>query len=323
MKYISLLSLILIFATAISLVEASNWSPEDYEIFSLNDKVQQDLGKGASFYSWLELPNGPKSTLQEISKAYRKKSRILHPDKVTGSKSLKKKAEERFQRLSLVGNILRDQSLRRRYDYFHSKGFPRWKGTGYYYSKFRPGIIMTVMILYIIVGGIHFVAMKISRKQDFKRLRDLKEETKKQAWGGSQIPPADGSSRKVFNETTGKQFMITPDGNVSLIVSEPKKEPYLISLDENDINLNPGFKESLFFKLPCSLWNISLGRALDKTIDTTIVFENPNKQTDTIPNEQKKKTKKRTQRGQSFELPNGKKVYGRNGASTTQKRKQK
>ncbi|CUM55525.1 unnamed protein product [Debaryomyces tyrocola] len=323
MKYISLLSLILIFATAISLVEASNWSPEDYEIFSLNDKVQQDLGKGASFYSWLELPNGPKSTLQEISKAYRKKSRILHPDKVTGSKSLKKQAEERFQRLSLVGNILRDQSLRRRYDYFHSKGFPRWKGTGYYYSKFRPGIIMTVVILYIIVGGIHFVAMKISRKQDFKRLRDLKEETKKQAWGGSQIPPADGSSRKVFNETTGKQFMITPDGNVSLIVSEPKKESYLISLDENDINLNPGFKESLFFKLPCSLWNISLGRALDKTIDTTVLFENPNKQADTIPNEQKKKTKKKTQRGQSFELPNGKKVYGRNGASTTQKRKQK
>lgn len=189
MKYISLLSLILIFATAISLVEASNWSPEDYEIFSLNDKVQQDLGKGASFYSWLELPNGPKSTLQEISKAYRKKSRILHPDKVSGSKSLKKQAEERFQRLSLVGNILRDQSLRRRYDYFHSKGFPRWKGTGYYYSKFRPGIIMTVMILYIIVGGIHFVAMKISRKQDFKRLKDLKEETKKQAWGVRRYLP--------------------------------------------------------------------------------------------------------------------------------------
>ena len=323
MKYISLLSLILVFATAISLVEASNWSPEDYEIFRLNDKVQQDLGKGASFYSWLELPNGPKSTLQEISKAYRKKSRLLHPDKVTGSKSLKKQAEERFQRLSLVGNILRDQSLRRRYDYFHSKGFPRWKGTGYYYSKFRPGIIMTIMILYIIVGGIHFVAMKISRKQDFKRLRDLKEETKKQAWGGSQIPPADGSSRKVVNETTGKQFMITPDGNVSLIVSEPKKESYLISLDENDINLNPGFKESLFFKLPCYLWNISLGRALDKTIDTTVVFENPNKQTDITSNEQNKKTKKKkTQRGQSFELPNGKKVYGRNGTST-QKRKQK
>ncbi|CAG90883.1 DEHA2G19250p [Debaryomyces hansenii CBS767] len=323
MKYISLLSLILIFATAISLVEASNWSPEDYEIFSLNDKVQQDLGKGASFYSWLELPNGPKSTLQEISKAYRKKSRILHPDKVSGSKSLKKQAEERFQRLSLVGNILRDQSLRRRYDYFHSKGFPRWKGTGYYYSKFRPGIIMTVMILYIIVGGIHFVAMKISRKQDFKRLKDLKEETKKQAWGGSQIPPADGSSRKVFNDTTGKQFMITPDGNVSLIVSEPKKESYLISLDENDINLNPGFKESLFFKLPCSLWNVSLGKALDKTIDTTVVFENPNKQADITSNEQTQKTKKKIQRGQIFELSNGKKVYGRNGASTTQKRKQK
>lgn len=323
MKYLSIVSLILVFLSTIACTEASNWTPQDYEIFSLNDKVQQDLGKDTTFYSWLDLPNGPKSTLQEISKAYRKKSRLLHPDKVSGSISLKKTAEERFQRLSSVGNILRDQSLKRRYDYFHSKGFPRWKGTGYYYSKFRPGVILTCTILYILVGVIHFVALKIGRKQDFKRLRDLKEQIKKQAWGGSQIPPVDGSSRKVMNDSTGKEFMITPDGNVSLVVSEPKKESYLMPLDENDININPGFKESLFFKLPCNLWNVSLGKVLGMTVDTTVVFENPKTEVNEIPADQKKKSKKKVQRGKSFELPNGKVVYGRNTNSTSQKRKQK
>lgn len=322
MNYRTVLSVIFVFASFLVLAEASNWLPEDYEIFSLNDKIEQDLGKGTNFYSWLDLPQGPKATLQEISKAYRKKSRLLHPDKVAKS-SLKKKAEERFQRLSLVGNILRDQSLKRRYDYFYSKGFPRWKGTGYYYSKFRPGFFLTIFLLFIIVGGIHYVAMKISRKQDFKRLQDLKGQTKKQAWGGSQIPPSDGSSRKVFNESTGKQFMVTADGSVSLVVSPPKSESYLVSLDENDINLNPSFKESLYFKVPSKLWNMSLGKLTNMTIDTTVEYENPNKEESNTPDEQKQKTKKKVQRGKSFELPNGKKVYGRNTGAAVQKRKQK
>jgi len=27
-----------------------------------------------------------------------------------------------------------------RYDFFYKNGVPKWRGTGYYYSRFRPGL---------------------------------------------------------------------------------------------------------------------------------------------------------------------------------------
>ncbi|ABN68450.1 predicted protein, partial [Scheffersomyces stipitis CBS 6054] len=234
-----------------SLVVASNWTPEDYEIFSLNDKIKKDLGSDITFYSWLGLENGPKATLKEISKAYRKKSRALHPDKY-GS------ASQRFQRLSLVGNILRDQSLKKRYDYFLDKGFPKWRGTGYLYSKFRPGFLLTIAIVFVLVGGFHFVALRISRNQDFKRISEMKEQMKVQAWGGSQIPPTDGSDRKVINEANGRAFRVKNDGRVYLIDIDSNED--VMEIDEHSINRYPGFKDSLFFKVPAYLWNKSVAR---------------------------------------------------------------
>ena len=31
-----------------------------------------------------------------------------------------------------------------RYDFFYKNGVPRWRGTGYYYSRFRPGLGVSV-----------------------------------------------------------------------------------------------------------------------------------------------------------------------------------
>lgn len=295
----------------ISLVTASHWSKEDYEIFSLNDKIQEDLGKQVTFYSWLGLENGPKSTQQEITKAYRKLSRKLHPDKWNSKpKNQRKKANERFQRLSLVGNILRDQSLKRRYDYFYVKGFPKWKGTGYYYSKFRPGLIFTLTLIYGFVGIFHFVGLRINRKQDFKRLVDLKREIKTQAWGGSQLPPVDGSDRKITNEQNGKSFIVKPDGSVWLIDSESNEN--LFELDENEINLYPGFKESLFFKVPVYFYNVSIGNWLGAPINTNVEYVNEKKAAEHASEvAEKKKQRKKATRGERIELPNGKVVYSR------------
>lgn len=315
------ISIVGLFLTFVLVVSAANWSPEDYEIFSLNDKIKQDLGKDVTFYLWLDLTNGPKATLKEITKAYRKKSRELHPDKVGGkSKSLRKKAEERFQRLSLVGNILRDQSLKRRYDYFYSKGFPEWKGTGYFYTKFRPGFILTILVLYVLVGGLHFLALRISRKQDFNRIAELKRLIKDQAWQGSSIPPVDGSDRKVKNEMNGKIFVVKPNGNVYLVVDEAKDE--LVELDESSINLSPFFKETVAFKLPAFLWNVSFGKLFSKPISTEVEYSRGTT-TDSIEKsvDQKKKKAKKAPKGEKIELPNGKVIYGR--ASNARNRKQK
>jgi hypothetical protein len=297
----------------VCLVQASQWSPEDYEIFNLNDKIQQDLGDEVDFYAWLGLESGPKSTVKEITKAYRKISRSLHPDKYSGSsKKEKKQAEERFQRLSAVGNILRDQSLRRRYDYFYAKGFPKWKGTGYYYSKFRPGFFFTLFIIYVLVSVFHFVALKINRRQDFKRMATLISQVKAQAWGGSMIPPADGSDRKLTNDATGKTFVVKADGGVFLVDT---KSDELISLDENDINTDPGFKDTLFYKGPCKFWNLTVGKLTGKTINTTVEYVNTKPQ----PEEEKKKPIKKKVRGNKIELPNGKVVYGRPGGARGRK----
>ncbi|KAK6205057.1 DnaJ domain-containing protein [Scheffersomyces amazonensis] len=308
-----LVSVVVAFVLLLATCQAAAWSKEDYEIFKLNDKIVEDLGAGSSFYSWLGLENGPKSTLQEITKAYRKKSRLLHPDKFSGkSRSAQKHAEERFQRLSLVGNILRDQSLKKRYDYFLSKGFPKWKGTGYFYTKFRPGLILTAFGLYLLISAFQFISLRINRKQDYKRILQMKEVIKSQAWGGSIIPPADGSDRKLYQEETGKSFVVKVDGSVWIVDSE--NNDALVELDESEINVNPGFKESYLFKFPAYLWNHSIGRISSLAIDTSVVYHKPdssNSNSSDTKTESKTKAKKKVQRGEKKELANGTVVYAR------------
>lgn len=291
---------------------AANWTPEDYEIFSLNDKIRSDLGSDESFYSWLQLKKGPKSSLQDINKAYKKLSRALHPDKFSKkSRSERKKAEERFQRLSLVGNILRDNSLKQRYDFFLSKGFPKWKGTGYYYSRFRPGLIFTVFVLYVLVSTFQYVSLRINRKQDYRRIVDLKHEIKLLAWGGSFVPPSDGSSRKVLGPN-GLEFIVSPVGEISLVQKDENGENVLSLLDENDIDVNPGLRLSYFYRIPAGIWNSTLGKLTGYTINTNVEYVNPNKkQASSEPTTNKKQNKKASQKGERVELPNGKVIYTR------------
>lgn len=294
---------------AIACFVVANWTPQDYEIFSLNDKIRSDLGSDTTFYSWLGLPKGAKSTTEEISKAYRKLSRKLHPDKFRGNlKSEKKKAEERFQALSLVGNILRDNSLRQRYDYFLSNGFPKWKGTGYYYSRYRPGVVLTLFVVYLVVSTFQYVSLKINRKQDYKRIAAMRESIKTQAWGGSYIPPLDGSARKMV-APNGKEFHVSPTGEVSLIEYDKNEEMVLTLMDENDIDVNPSFRESYFVKIPCGLWNFSLGKLTGYTVNFQSTYVNPNRQDS--PPEKKKAKKKGVNKGEKIELPNGKVMYKR------------
>ncbi|SGZ56592.1 CIC11C00000004212 [Sungouiella intermedia] len=294
---------------AIACFVVANWTPQDHEIFTLNDKIRKDLGSGTTFYSWLGLTKGHKSTTEEISKAYRKMSRKLHPDKYRGNlKAEKKKAEERFQRLSLVGNILRDNSLKQRYDYFLDKGFPKWKGTGYYYSRFRPGVFLTLFVVYVVVSTFQYVSLRINRKQDYKRIAAMREQIKNQAWGGTYIPPLDGSARKI-TAPNGKEFHVSPTGEVSLIEYDQKENVVLTLMDENDIDVNPGFKESYFVRIPSSLWNFSLGKLTGYTVNTKSTYVNPNRKEP--PAEKKPSKKKGVNKGEKIELPNGKVMYKR------------
>lgn len=153
----------------------------------------------------------------QITKAYRQKSRTLHPDKVkrafvanyakdkSKSKSTQpgvnvsagpskrevdaavKAAHSRSARLNLVANVLRGPG-RERYDHFLRHGFPLWKGTGYYYSRFRPGLGSVLAGLFLVFGGAaHYGALILSWKRQREFVDRYIRQARRAAWGLSLI----------------------------------------------------------------------------------------------------------------------------------------
>ncbi|KAK0622278.1 putative J domain-containing protein C2E1P5.03 [Lasiodiplodia hormozganensis] len=186
------------------------WSKEDHEIFRLRDEVVASEGPDTTFYSFIGV--APAASQDEINKAYRKKSRQIHPDKArqaylsTYAKPTKKdkkkagvtvrkqpsakelrqfdkEASARFARLGVVANILRGPE-RERYDHFLKNGFPAWRGTGYYYSRYRPGLGSVLVGLFAMMGGAaHYGALYLG----WKRQRDFVDRyirhARRAAWG--------------------------------------------------------------------------------------------------------------------------------------------
>ncbi|PMD39712.1 hypothetical protein L207DRAFT_554666 [Hyaloscypha variabilis F] len=218
------LSLFTVGIVACLLTLVAAWSKEDQEIFRLRDEVELSEGPGVSFYDFLGVI--PNANQEEINQAYRKKSRLLHPDKVkqkfiadksTGKDKAKSKkkpgvhvskgpsqaeikattkaASDRFARLGIVTNILRGEG-RERYDHFLSNGFPKWKGTGYYYARFRPGLGSVLAGLFIFVGGGgHWLALYMSWKRQQEFVGRYIKFARHAAWGDNLgIPGVDGTA---------------------------------------------------------------------------------------------------------------------------------
>lgn len=203
----------LLLASLFSLVKC--WTAEDHEIFRLKDEVQNAEGANATFYSFMGLE--PNANQEDINKAYRKLSRTLHPDKARsnwlanynkpkkpttkpGAKptvhvqknkqpsqgeinKFNKEAGARFERLSLVANILRGPG-RDSYDHFLKNGFPAWRGTGYYYKRFRPGLGTVLVGLFIFVGGgVHYAFLWLSWKRQREFVERYIKHARRMAWG--------------------------------------------------------------------------------------------------------------------------------------------
>jgi hypothetical protein len=94
-----------------------------------------------------------------------------------------KEATERFARLGLIHAILRD-GRRDRYDHFLSNGFPTWRGTGYYYARFRPGLGSTLLGLFVFGAGlIHYVVLVLGWKRQREFVGRYVRQARKLAWG--------------------------------------------------------------------------------------------------------------------------------------------
>ena len=99
-----------------------------------------------------------------------------------------------------------------RYDFFYKNGVPRWRGTGYYYSRFRPGLgvrrqiifyasiltwtAQTVLVfLTVLSTGLHYVIQHMNYKRDLARVEHIIIQAKQAAWGPKMLPV--GGRRKV------------------------------------------------------------------------------------------------------------------------------
>jgi hypothetical protein len=124
-----------------------------------------------------------KPTSKSKQKGRTKKAHVAKAPSQAEVKAAVKQANERFARLGLVSGILRGPS-RSRYDHFLKNGFPRWRGTGYYYSRFRPGLGSVLVGLFILGGGAaHYGILRLSwrRQRDF--VGRYIREARRAAWG--------------------------------------------------------------------------------------------------------------------------------------------
>ncbi len=191
----------------------------------MRDEIATHEGSNVTFYDFLGVT--PAATQDEINKAVRKRSKALHPDKVKAQlvaertkadkekskgkgkgkdkkkpdvivtkpptqseiKNAVKVASERQSRMNIVGNILKGPG-RARYDHFLAHGFPVWKGTEYYYSRYRPGL-GTVLVGCLIFGGggFHYLALYMSWKRQREFVERYIKFARHAAWGDNLVVP--------------------------------------------------------------------------------------------------------------------------------------
>lgn len=160
------------------------FSPAQLEILDLHYKIQP---KGSSkdknirtFYSLLNVK--PNVNNDELESSFRKLSRKLHPDKfIKADPKERRKAERKFETLSLVMTILRDVNRRKNYDYFIKNGFPTWdnnKAKYIFKNRSKPNFLFTILIIIILSSIGQILILKLNKSQKDKRiskiLRDVK-----------------------------------------------------------------------------------------------------------------------------------------------------
>ncbi|OMH82699.1 putative J domain-containing protein [Zancudomyces culisetae] len=152
------------------------WEKLDFEIFELWDSIK----KNDKTTNWYELMGVPSSaTSAQINKAYKRLSLKYHPDKLRGTKKEMKRATEKYTRLGLVANILRDKYSRKRYDFFKKNGVPVWRGADYLYKRYRPGLGSVGVGLALFFSAMQYMFMSLSYWRAQQRIKIIEEEGEK------------------------------------------------------------------------------------------------------------------------------------------------
>ncbi|KAH9819481.1 hypothetical protein DFH28DRAFT_956176 [Melampsora americana] len=208
------------------------WDTDDHEIFDLVSALETSEGKGTTFYTFLNITKS--ATLPEINKAARKRSLELHPDKNPNVKNI----EARFARLGVITSILRDEEKRERYNFFHDHGVPKWKGTGYMYSRWQPGLGFAILFVLSVTTLMHYGIQHVHYRSELNRIRKFQIAAKQAAYGPKGIQLEKLKSSNTLNseekeesemKIPRKKVKISIEKSLSLGEEMEKKE------DESDL----------------------------------------------------------------------------------------
>ncbi|EPY52048.1 DNAJ domain-containing protein Erj5 [Schizosaccharomyces cryophilus OY26] len=193
------------------------------------------VGEKITFYELLGVSS--KASIKEINRAYRKKSILYHPDKNPSTKEL-------YTLLGLIVNILRNSDTRKRYDHFLKSGFPRWKGTAYLYSRYRPGLGTVLILLAVFITFAHLMMRLLSVKRQKKIMQDhidvaRQYEQHSNAAKGTKrlVTVPEGKRIYTVDSFTGQVCILDPSSNVEYLVS-PSAVP--------DVR----FSDTLLYRIP-------------------------------------------------------------------------
>ncbi|KAF9091331.1 hypothetical protein BGX29_012082 [Mortierella sp. GBA35] len=192
------LALLMALAILALIQTVAAWEEGDFEIFDLVDALEKAEGPEVNFYSWMGVTQ--KTPKPEIERAFRKKSRSLHPDKYKGPQ-----AQEKYARLSSIITILRDDAKRDRYNFFLKNGVPRWRGSAYLYRRHRPGFKAVVVFLFILASGFQYLARYVGYIQERKRMTGMIDQYKEMVREQQQKTlegPITGRQRRSANAST-------------------------------------------------------------------------------------------------------------------------
>lgn len=97
-------------------------------------------------------------------------------------------------------------SFTSRYDFFYKNGVPAWRGTGYYYARYRPGIGVRLVILYAwsifdlinvqsvlvflttLTSCLQYVIQSLNYRKDVERIDKVVGDARRAAWGPNLTP---------------------------------------------------------------------------------------------------------------------------------------
>lgn len=218
------------------------FSPQQLEILDLHYKIQPKNVKGKhgpelrSFYSILSVPQNVGE--DELEKTYKKLTRKWHPDKFA-RKDIKerKKAERKYETISLVVNILRDVERRRNYDYFLKNGFPVWsnhKKAYVFLNRSKPTLKLVGGLLLVLITFGQLGLSKMNKNQKNRRVRQILRDVRWKADNQEQkdnkimelpddfntIDTPIYSMDDKFVTYCGKVFIVKPDKSVLLYDDE-------------------------------------------------------------------------------------------------------